>query len=209
MEEYLKETDYFDFSHASIQAMVEEFKGMSEKEKIAKLFIKVRDQWRYNPYVIFTKEEHYKASFLAGREEGHCVDKSTLFIAGLRALEIPARLRLAKVANHIAAERLIEKLGSNYIAPHGIVEVFSDGKWAKASTAFNKTLCDKYDVDPLAFDGSEDAIFQPYNRKEEKYMEYIEDYGAFADLPLDFIVDTFSSNYPELADRLKGDKLII
>ena len=209
MEKYLRETFFFDYSQEAIQSLVEEFEGLSEKEKVAGLFLKVREGWRYNPYVIFTKKENYKASFLVRREEGHCIDKSTLFIAGLRALRIPARLRLAKVLNHIATERLTDKLGTKYIAPHGIVEVFVEGKWTKASTAFNKTLCDKYDVDPLVFDGTEDAIFQPYTRKEEKYMEYVEDYGAFEDVPLDFIVNSFKSNYPQLAHKLKDEKVTI
>ena len=209
MENYLKETFYFDYEHETIQSLIEEFRELPEKEKVAGLFLKVRDGWRYNPYVIFTASEYYKASFLAQREEGHCIDKSTLFIAGLRALGIPARLRLAKVLNHIATERLTNKLGTNYIAPHGIVEVHVAGKWAKVSTAFNKSLCDKYDVDPLVFDGTEDAIFQPYTRKDEKYMEYVEDYGAFEDVPLDFIVHSFKSNYPQFADKLKGGQVTI
>ena len=148
MTQYLQETYFLDFSDASIQSLVEEFHGLEPRAQIAGLFTKVRDEWRYNPYVIHTQKQHLRASFIASNSEGHCIDKSTLFIAGLRALGIPARLRLAKVANHIAVERLTERMGSHYIVPHGIAELYFDGKWTKASNAFNKTLCDRFNVDP-------------------------------------------------------------
>ncbi|MGB3466953.1 MAG: transglutaminase family protein [Cyclobacteriaceae bacterium] len=209
MDKYLRSTYYFDYNETSVQDMVKEFRNLPQREQISGLFLKVRDGWRYNPYVIYTKKDKYKASFLVDQHEGHCVDKSTLFIAGLRALEIPARLRLAKVVNHIATEKLTSLLGSNYIAPHGIVEVFSNDQWTKASTAFNQSLCEKYNVAPLYYDGTEDAMIQAYTQKDEKYMEYVEDYGHFDDLPFDFIFESFKTNYPQLIDKLKSDKLEI
>jgi hypothetical protein len=111
-------------------------------------------------------------------------------------LGIPARLRLAKVANHIAVESLIAKIGSNHLAPHGIVEVWVDDRWVKASNAFNTSLCEKYQVEVLEFDGTQDAILQAFNQENDQFMEYLEDYGAFADVPLDFIIHTFRKNYP-------------
>lgn len=211
MENYLKETYFFDYSDDSIQSLIEGLESLSLHEKISTLFLKIRDSWRYNPYAIYTRPEKYRASFLASQEEGHCIDKSTLFIAGLRALGIPARPRLAKVVNHIAVERLTEKLGTHYLAPHGIVDVFVNDQWLKASNAFNKSLCDLYNVNALYFDGTEDAVLQAYNRNEEKYMEYIEDYGHFEDLPFDFIMETFRTNYPQLLEKIdkQNDKFII
>ena len=167
MQENLQETRFFNFTHPAILDMVEEFRSQPESVQISGLFSKVRDGWRYNPFNIFTKEEHYTASFLATQPEGHCIDKSTLFITGMRALGYPARLRLAKVVNHIAVEQLTQKLGTRYIAPHGIAEVYVNGIWRKASTAFNKTLCERYHVDPLEFDGSADAVIQAFNREQK------------------------------------------
>jgi transglutaminase-like putative cysteine protease len=204
MNQYLSETYYLDYSHPAIQGMVEEFKELTIKEQIKGLFKKTRDQWRYNPYLVYTHPRGYKASFIVGKEEGHCIDKSILFISGLRALGIPARLRLAKVVNHIAVDRLIEKMGSNYIAPHGITELFVNNQWVKASNAFNQSLCDRFKVDALEFDGSDDAIFQPFNREQQQFMEYVEDYGHFEDVPMDFILETFKTSYPELYAKGEG-----
>lgn len=195
---YLQETYYFDFSDSTIQELVKALRPLPTHDKIGKLFLNIREQWRYNPFLIYLSKEKYKASFIVSNEEGHCIDKSSLFIACLRALGIPARLRLAKVINHIAAEGLTEKLGTHYIAPHGITEVFVNGQWLKASTAFNQTLCEKYNVDALYFDGTQDALLQPYNRDAQQYMEYVEDYGHFEDLPYEFILNTFKTQYPDV-----------
>ena len=91
------------------------------------------------------------------------IEKAIVLIACLRALGVPARLRLAKVTNHIAVERLTERLGTNVLTPHGMVDVFLNGKWVKATPAFNKELCEKCDVEPLEFDGTEDSMFQEFN----------------------------------------------
>jgi transglutaminase-like putative cysteine protease len=209
MKNYLEESYFFDYSNPQIQELVEPFRGLAEADQIKALFRHIRDHWRYNPFVIYTQAEHYRASFISVQEEGHCIDKSTLLIAAARALNIPARLRLAKVMNHIAVERLLQKLGTAHIAPHGIAELYVQGEWRKASTAFNKELCALYQVEPLEFDGSQDAVIQEYNQANDQFMEYVQDYGAFEDVPLAFIIDTFRSNYPELSKVMEGKTKIV
>ncbi|MEM9361967.1 MAG: transglutaminase family protein [Bacteroidota bacterium] len=206
---YLEETFFLDYNSPQIQDLISEFKSLdSEKEKISGLYVKVRDSWRYSPYHIGFTDKHYQSSYMTTKAEAHCVDKAILYVSGLRGLKIPARLRLAKVSNHIATERLEAKLGSNEIAPHGLVEVFYNTKWVKCSPAFNKELCEMYKVEPLDFNGEKDAIFQEYNRDSDKFMEYLEDYGSFPDVPLDFIKDTFKKNYPSLYKLYEGKEEI-
>ena len=208
MEKYLGETYFLDYSNKVIQSLVEPYQNLPLQDKLSGWFLKVRDGWRYNPFTIYVKREKFKASHIAQNSEGHCIDKSTLFVAGLRALNIPARIRLAKVANHIAVESLVKRLGNNTIAPHGIAEVYFEGKWLKVSTAFNKTLCNKYNVDALEFDGTEDAMLQSFNRDKQEFMEYLEDYGHFADVPFEFILKVFEKNYPQIYNQYKSkDKL--
>ena len=203
MKQYVEATFYFDYKSPEIQELVSDFLHLSEQEKITQLYIAVRDQWRYNPYNIGLTEHFFKASTIYKKKQAHCIDKAILYIAGLRALSIPARLRLAKVSNHIAVEKLEKKLGSYEIAPHGLVEVFSNEKWVKCSPVFNKELCEIYNVAPLDFDGLENSILQEYNKDNAKFMEYIEDYGSFADVPLDFIKEKFKENYPSLYEQFK------
>ncbi|WP_299365157.1 transglutaminase family protein [Winogradskyella sp.] len=204
---YLKETFFFDYSSPQIQDLIAEVLHLpSEKEKIEQLYLKVRDGWRYNAYNIGLTEEHYKASTIIEKREAHCIDKAILYIAGLRALNIPARLRLAKVSNHIAAERLEAKLGTNELAPHGLVDVYYNDEWKKCSPAFNKELCAMYNVDVLDFDGTEDSILQEYNKDSKKFMSYLDDYGYFEDVPLDYIKSIFKDHYPELYKNYKEAK---
>ena len=153
--DYLSPTYFFDFESEEIQNIVSEFKdaSLSQKEIAIGLYTKVRDHWRYDPYNLSFNKEKYRASEIAKRSKGHCVDKSIILIACLRAMGIPARIHLAKVKNHIAVDRLIEKFGSNELTPHGMVDAFIANKWLKLSPTFNASLCEMLHVAPLDFDG--------------------------------------------------------
>ncbi len=207
MAETIKSTYFFDYNTSIIQELIKEFKNpeLSEKEKAIGLYLKIRDGWRYDPYDIIFREDALKASNIAQKDHGHCIDKSILYIAGLRGLGIPAKLHLAKVKNHIAVERLTEKFGTNELTPHGMVDVFLDDKWVKATPAFNKELCRLTGVEPLEFDGNNDSIFQAYSTNGEEFMEYLEDYGSFEDVPLAFIEKNMKENYPKLESLLNED----
>ncbi|WP_333968510.1 transglutaminase family protein [Aquimarina algiphila] len=204
--DYLASTYYFDYETDKIQELVKEFKTdtLTPKEKAIGLYLKIRDEWRYDPYQISLIKEGYIASNIAQRPKGHCVDKSILLIACLRAVKIPARIHLAKVKNHIGVERLIEKFGTNELTPHGMVNVFLDGKWLKVSPAFNKALCRKCNVAPLDFDGENDSMFQEFNNAGNVFMEYLDDYGHFEDVPLDFIFNNMKEHYPAIIDQYEG-----
>ncbi|MEO9484309.1 MAG: transglutaminase-like domain-containing protein [Ekhidna sp.] len=197
-------TYFFDYESPAIQALIEAFKNpmLSDQEKATGLYLKVRDGWRYNPYDIVFRKDALKASNIAQKSHGHCIDKSVLYITGLRGLGIPAKLHLAKVKNHIAVERLTEKFGTNELTPHGMVDVYVNKRWIKATPAFNKELCRMTGVEPLDFDGSEDSIFQQFDKEGNEFMEYLEDYGSFDDVPLEFIESNMKENYPKLASLM-------
>jgi len=204
--DYLAATYFFDYETEEIQHVIKEFKtdALTPKEKAKKLYLKIRDNWRYDPYHISLITEGYKASTTAKKNSGHCLDKAILLIACLRGLGIPARIHLAKVKNHIGVERLIEKFGTNELTPHGMVNVYLDEKWVKASPAFNKALCEKCNVAPLEFDGEQDSMFQEYDNQGGVFMEYIEDYGHFEDVPLEFIFNNIKEHYSEIAKKHEG-----
>ncbi len=198
---YLASSYFFDLESDSIQELIKEFKPLSsDKEKAIRLYTKIRDFWWYDPYTISLRKENYKASIIAKRTKGNCVEKSILLIAGLRALNIPARLHLGKVKNHIAVERLTEKFRTNELTPHGMVNVLLNNKWLKLSPAFNASLCEKFNVAPLDFDGETNSFLQQYNEKGNRFMEYTEDYGYFDDVPLDFMVKKLKEHYPHIFD---------
>lgn len=205
---YLDSTYFLDFEDQRIQEIVAEFDSqlLSQKEKAIGLYLKIRDGWRYDPYSISLKKDHYKASNIAGKSSGNCVDKSVLLVACLRALSIPAHIHLGKVKNHIAVERLIEKFGSNELTPHGMVNVQLNGKWLKMSPAFNKELCERFKVEPLDFDGENDSFLQQYNIEGSLFMEYTEDYGFFEDVPVEFMKQNVQEHYPHIFGKDTEEK---
>jgi len=197
---YISPTYYFDYESKEIQEFVQDLKydTLSPKEKAKLLYVRVRDSYRYDPYFLSFSKEHFKASNLVKQRKGHCIDKSIILIAGLRSLGIPARIHLAKVKNHIGVERLTEKFGTNELTPHGMVDLLLDGRWLKVSPAFNQSLCKMCNVEPLGFDGENDSIFQEYNNEGMEFMEYLEDYGYFEDIPLDFMEANAREHYPHI-----------
>lgn len=197
---YLDHSYFFDYNEPRIQDILAEahLDGLAKKEQAIRLYTLVRDGWRYDPYTISWRDENYRASFIADRPAGNCVDKSILLIACLRAVGIPARLHLGRVKNHIAVERLTERFGSNELTPHGMVNLQLEGRWLKCSQAFNKDLCDRFQVDPLDFDGESDSFLQQFNREGTAFMEYTADYGHFADVPLEFMKENLVEHYPQI-----------
>jgi len=196
---YLKPTYYFDFDNNLIQNLISEIKKDDSKNNQAiRIYTKIRDEWLYDPYHISFSKQKYRASHIAQKTTGNCVEKSILLIACLRALNIPARLQLGKVKNHIAVERLEEKFGTNELTPHGMVNVLLNNEWLKMSPAFNATLCEKFNVDPLEFDGYTNSYLQQYNTQGDLFMEYLEDYGHFNDVPLKFMIENLKTHYPHI-----------
>ena len=164
-------------------------------EKAVKLYYAVRDEIWYDPYYPFYLPEHYQASNILKSGRGYCVCKASLLCALGRASGIPTRVGFATVRNHLATKQLIEFLGSDLFVYHAFNEFYLEGKWVRATPAFNKELCVKHKVVPLEFNGRDDSIFQLYNLEKKKFMEYVEFHGEYADIPVDIILDAWEKIY--------------
>ena len=208
MDSFLKSTSYFDYDHPVFAPFLNELANYSDNEIVSKaIYIHdyVRDGWNYNPYKMHFSPASCQASTIFERNEGHCLDKATLLITLLRGANIPARLHLAKVKNHIAVEHLIKVFGTDELTPHGYVEIYINEKWLGATPAFNKLLCDKLNVQVLEFNGKEDSIFQQYDKVGNRFMEYLDDYGTFDDFPLDFVKNNIVQNYPKIKPIVESE----
>jgi transglutaminase-like putative cysteine protease len=158
----------------------------------------VRDRVRYNPFQNFMADDAYRASTCLERNVGWCVSKAALLAACARAAGIPARVGFADVKNHLTTPELTAKMGTDLFVYHGYVELQLDGKWIKATPAFNLALCTRFRVKPLEFDGREDSIFHPFDEDNRRHMEYVRWRGEFADVPAEDIKRVFSETYPAL-----------
>jgi transglutaminase-like putative cysteine protease len=194
---YLAPTPIIDSDHKSIQDYaLENSGGSTEPVEIAvKLYLAVRDGIVYDPYTPFYLPEHYRASDVLKRGRSFCIPKASLLCALGRACGIPSRVGFADVRNHLATKQLIEFLGSDLFVYHGFTEFWLEGKWVKATPAFNSDLCKRHHVPPLEFNGREDSIFQPYNLQRQRFMEYVAFHGVYADIPVDRIVTGWENTY--------------
>jgi transglutaminase-like putative cysteine protease len=198
-EKYLRPTCYLDADHAALAAFARDAAGgesTAERSRAVNLYYAVRDGFRYNPYAFSIDREKFKASFTLAAGEGFCVQKAILLAAAARAVHIPARLGFANVRNHLATERLKTLMGTDLFVFHGYTELLIDGRWVKATPAFNLSLCEKFDTRPLEFDGVTDSIFHPYDNRGRQHMEYVHDYGTFDDFPYDRLIEESRRYYP-------------
>jgi transglutaminase-like putative cysteine protease len=204
-KKYLEPTEIIDSdSRQIVNYAVDAVKDAGEDpvDQAVKLYYAVRDPIWYSPYVPFYRPEHYRASNILKKGVGFCVPKASLLCALGRACGIPSRVGFATVRNHLATRQLLEFLGTDLFVYHGFVEFFLNGQWVKATPAFNIELCKRHKVIPLEFNGCEDSIFQPFNTEKEKFMEYVEFHGTYADIPVNEIVAAWEKAYGK--DRVRG-----
>jgi transglutaminase-like putative cysteine protease len=207
LKNYLKTTEFLDFDSQEVQDFVEKYTKpqQTDVQKAVALYNAVRDGFFYNPYKLDLRRNGLKASTLLKRDYGYCVEKAVLLAAAARCVGIPSRLVFANVRNHIATEKLEIILQTNIMVFHGSTELFLEGKWVKATPAFNKTLCEKLNVAPLEFTGKEDSMFQEYDKKGRKYMEYLHQYGSFEDLPYNLFLAELAKYYGHLIGKNKNE----
>jgi transglutaminase-like putative cysteine protease len=199
---YLAPAEYIDSDHPAIEAFATRTvtAAMPAAEKVRRLYLAAREI-RYDPDLDFSDPEIYRASSVLNAGAGYCVGKAALFAALCRASAVPARVAFADVTNHLSSEKLREKMGTNYFAWHGFTEVFLDGRWVKASPTFNSTLCARFGVAPLDFDGGSDALLQAYDGEGRTFMKYEVLHGAFHDVPAKFLIAEMARLYPSLKGR--------
>lgn len=197
-EDYLAPTEIIDCDNPVVKEYAIQAIGTDAKtplEMAINLYYKVRDGIWYDPYCPFHLPEHYRASNVIASRKGYCVPKAALLCALARAVEIPARLGFADVCNHLTTRQLQEHMGSNLFVFHGYSELFLQERWVIATPAFNIELCERHGVVPLEFDGRTDSMFQAYNLKKQKYMEYIRYRGIYSDVPIKLILSAWKAEY--------------
>ena len=196
-EKYLKPTEFIDSDSPEVRAFAQEAIGgvTAPREKAIRLFYAVRDGIYYDPYRIEASRSAFKASTILRQGYGYCVTKAVVLAAVLRAEGIPCKLHFADVRNHLSTERLKKMMQTDTFYYHGYNDIWLDGRWIKVTPTFNLSLCKKFRVKPLDFDGINDAIFHTCDLEGRRHMEYVTDHGSFADLPYDEIINTFLTCY--------------
>lgn len=200
-ERYLRSTPILEVNDKSTKELITDIDlSKSKKEQAVALYYKVRDGFIYNPYHLDLRPEALKSSTISKKSRAWCVEKSIVMATGLRALGIPSKLGYGIVINHIGVEKLTQALRREEIVFHGYVSAYIDGKWVKSTPAFDPLICKVSGVEPLEWDGEEDALFQAY-QGSQKFMEYTHFYGEFDDVPVDLMNAEMEKYYPHLFEN--------
>ncbi len=197
-DQYSTATPFIDSDHPAVIefALQSADREDSNVDKAVALHDRVRDDFRYDPYTIDLTVEGMRASAVLENGFGFCISKATLLAAAARVHGIPSRLGFGDVVNHLASERLKREMQTDLFVFHGYTELYLDGRWVKATPAFNASLCERFNVDPMSFDGRNDSLFQQSDRDGNRYMEYVRDRGHYTDVPLDEIIAVWAEHYP-------------
>ena len=190
MDRYLRPTPTIDCDTESVKEKAQNLtKGQEEViEKAKSLFYFVRDEIKYNPYVLIDRIEYYRASRILDIGEGFCIQKAVLLAALTRAVGIPARLRFADIRNHLLPDKLRELAGTNLLL-HGYNDLYIEGKWTKSTPTFDLKTCQENRIIPVEFDGKRDATFHSHNLDGKLHIEYVQDHGHYDELPFDKITN--------------------
>jgi transglutaminase-like putative cysteine protease len=197
--EYLASTRFLDCASEAVQRFARATIAgeTADVGKAVKLFYAVRDGWRYDPFAMRLDAAQYVASNILAADRAYCIPKAILLAAAARAAGIQAAIGLSDVVNHLTTAKLKARMGGKtYFMYHGYAVLYLDGCWVKAAPAFNIELCRRFGVHPTEFDGRSDALFQEYDTRDRRHMEYVKDHGCWSDFPYEKVVTDFRAFYP-------------
>ena len=197
-EQYRAASEFIDSGNADVRAFAENATAgvADDLSRAVTLYYAVRDEILYDPYYAGEARSYFRASDCLRAKRGFCIPKAALLAAAARSVGIPARVGYGDVRNHLSTKKLLELTGGNLFIWHGYTELYLEGRWVKATPAFNLSLCKRFGVRPLEFDGRNDSLFHEFDQGGRRHMEYVKQRGNYADVPYDTIIADFKEAYP-------------
>jgi len=207
LELYLAAGEFIDSSHPEVRSFAQKTTvGAADAvSRAVKLYYAVREIL-YDPYYAGEDRWYFRASDCLRAKRGFCIPKAALLAAAAQSVGIPARVGYADVRNHLSTQKLIELIGGDLFIWHGFTELYLEGRWVKATPAFNLSLCERFGVRPLEFDGRHDSLFHEFDQGGRRHMEYVRKRGHYRDVPYDAIITDFKKMYPRWLARLATGK---
>jgi transglutaminase-like putative cysteine protease len=198
LEQYLAPGEFIDSNDPDVRAFAQKTTaGAADPvSRAVKLYNAVRDDIFYDPYYAGEARSYFRASDCLRADRGFCIPKAALLAAAARSLDIPARVVYADVRNHLSTNKLRDLIGGDLFIWHSYTELYLEDRWVKATPVFNLSLCKRFGVRPLEFDGQHDSLLHEYDREGRRHMEYVRERGHYPDVPYDKIVADFKKMYP-------------
>lgn len=207
LSRFLASREYIDSDSPQVrQYTARALHGLTDKSETARairLFNTVRDGLHYDPYRFDLDLKKYKASVITQQDASYCIPKAILLTACLRAAKIPAAIGFADVRNHLMTPKLTELMKTDVFLCHGYVQLWLDETPYKVTPAFNTSLCQRFGVKPLVFDGKSDALFHEFDAQGRRHMEYVNDRGVYEDIPAVEILAVIRNAYPGLEEAFE------
>lgn len=198
-DQSLSPTRFLDSDHPDIIAFAKRHAREGDvRARAVALAAAVRDAVPYSLYAFRIEPETLVASQVLHAPSAFCVPKAVLLAAVARAAGIPARIGFADVRNHLTSPRFEAMMDDPVFRWHAYTALHIEGRWLKATPAFDMAMCLKHGVEPLTFDGTQDSIFQAFDGAGRRSMEYIQFHGEFDDLPYDLFAAEMNRIYPRL-----------
>lgn len=204
-ENFLRSTRYLDWDHPSVIGKVRELTREipGDKDKAVRLFDYVRDAVPYTPFIDYFDRSLYIASNVIKAEPTYCIPKAILLAAMARGAGIPSRLRFAFIRNRQLPQKLKELLQEDVLYHHGFAELYINGRWVRATVAYDSEISARMNVPVVVFDGIHDATLPSRDLDGNPHVEYLEFSDAFDDGPEDYLMKVFTEKYghrPSVAD---------
>ena len=198
LERYTTAGEFVDSGDADVREFAKKAaaSAVDDISRAVKLYYTVRDEILYDPYYGGEEPRYFRASDCLRAKRGFCIPKAALLAATARSLGIPARMGYADVRNHLSTKKLLELMGGDLFIWHSFTELFLENRWVKATPAFNLSLCQRFGVHPLEFDGRNDSLFHEFDREGRRHMEYVRERGNYPDVPYEAIIADFKKTYP-------------
>jgi len=200
LNQYLRASDFINSDAASIIecAKTHTSPDNSDTDNAIALYYFVRDSIRYNPYTATISRDTLTATSALEAGEAWCVPKAVLMAALCRAAGIPSRVGFADVRNHLSTAKMRASMNSDIFYFHGYCSNYLNGKWVKSTPAFNLSLCEKFNLKPLEFDGVYDSLYHEFDNNGNRHMEYVSERGEYLDIPYDDLMEVFNEHYPDV-----------
>lgn len=191
-------TEFLESDAPAITELAASLRQETPQETAIALFYWVRDNIKYDPFSAVDGRRSHRATAILKQGSGYCVQKAVLLAALGRAAGIPTRLGFADVRNHQIPENMMRLMDTDLFVFHGYVEFYLDGKWVKATPAFDPESSTKAGALPVELDGTNDAMLHPVDPEGHPYIEYVQDRGPFLDLPFEELSQTMLETYPKI-----------
>ncbi len=203
----LEATPFIDANSPTIRAFVKAHSGTGpDRYRAVRLYYAVRDAIPYDLRYFGIEPNIFVASRCLEAKGSFCVPKAVTLAAVCRAAGIPARVGFADVRNHLASPRILELMGSDVFSWHAYTLLYLEGRWVKATPAFDLAFCARFGVEPLDFDGGTDSIFQPFDTEGRKHMDYVLDRGDHVEMPFEAFRDAMQDAYPRLITAMAAER---